>query len=212
MNRAEHQHAPQLTAALQCSAPSTKPSDNWCVSVFSMQVGSPSARYTPGSGRRVSGEVGAESVQGALWWLHQVRTHIWHSWSCSALFIIFGRWAEGRWFIVVSTLKRLNIKFEFKSEQRAPPLPSMPRQLAPLTAVLYAGTHRHANRNTVQANEKEKWAKRASGRLAWKQQSPQCSPHINTHRRRRTDLQVFLLPAPGAAKQTGDYYLKWTSH
>lgn len=211
MNQTKHQHAPQLTAAPRCSAPSTKPSDDWYISVFSLQVGSPSARYTPGSGRRVSGEVGTESLQGALWWLHQVRTRIWHTWSYSALFIIFGRWVEARCFIVVSMLKRPKIEFGFKSEQCAL-FPLMPRQLATLTAVLYAGTHRHANRNTVQANEKEERAKRASGWLAWKQQSPQCSPHINTHRRRRTDLQVFLLPAPGAAKQSGDYYLKWTAH
>lgn len=77
----------------------------------------------------------------------------------------------------------LQIKPGFKPEQRAP-LPAMLRQLPPLTAVFCGGTHRHANRSTVEANEKEKWAKRASGRLAFKQQSPQCSPHIHslTHR------------------------------
>lgn len=34
------------------------------------------------------------------------------------------------------------------------------------SAVLHARTHTLANRSTVEANEKEQWAERASGRLA----------------------------------------------
>lgn len=77
-------------------------------------------------------------------------------------------------------------------------------------------THRHTHTRKyvriVEPNEKEQWAERASGWLAWKQQPPQCSPHTHTHKQvykhTQTHLQVFLLPALRArrSKQTGDYY------
>lgn len=63
-----------------------------------------------------------------------------------------------------NTVAPIDLSVSVKPDPRAP-TPVMPRQLAPLSAVLCTGTHRRANRSIVEANEKEQWLKRASGRL-----------------------------------------------
>lgn len=71
-------------------------------------------------------------------------------------------------------------------------------------------THRHTHTRKyvriVEPNEKEQWAERASGWLAWKQQPPQCSPHTHT----QTGLQTHTNTLAGVSPSCSESQEKQT--
>lgn len=83
----------------------------------------------------------------------------------------------------------------------------MMRQRAP-GMPYYTQTHTHTRKyvRIVEPNEKEQWAERASGWLAWKQQPPQCSPHTHT----QTGLQTHTNTLAGVSPSCSESQEKQT--